>query len=64
VIPELKDRSWLPQTLTIASCIFAYVLTAEVDASTMRNVIKLLDVLTGFLLVVVLGLAVWGLLFR
>ncbi len=30
----------------------------------MKNVIKLIDVLTGLLFVIVLGLAVWGLLYR
>jgi len=30
----------------------------------MKNVIKLIEVLTGLLFVVVLGLTVWGLLFK
>jgi hypothetical protein len=30
----------------------------------MKNLIKLLDVLTAFIFVIVMGLAVWGFLFR
>ncbi len=30
----------------------------------MKNMIKFIDVLTGLLFVIVLGLAVWGLLYR
>lgn len=30
----------------------------------MKHVIKLIEVLTGLLFVIVLGLAVWGLLYR
>lgn len=30
----------------------------------MKNVIKLIDVLTSLLFVIVLGLVVWGLLYR
>lgn len=30
----------------------------------MKHVIQLIDVLTGLLFVIVLGLAVWGLLYR